>query len=50
MELFSEKFKQAVNLALEGKKPIVAVLHKKGNRYTKEIAKRLGADIFRSNS
>lgn len=47
MELFSQKFKQAVKQALDGKKPVLAVVHAKADDpLIREAKLREDAEIF----
>lgn len=47
MELFSQKFRQAVTKALESKKLVLAVVHAKaGDRLISEVKRREDAEIF----
>ena len=47
MELFSQKFKQAVNQALESRKMVLAVVHAKArDRLINEVKRREDAEIF----
>ena len=47
MELFSEKFKEATRKALEGNKPVLAVVHwKTHDKLINEAKSRHGSEIF----
>ncbi len=47
MELFSEKFREAVNAALQSGKPVIAVVHwKADDKLVNSVKKRADAETF----